>query len=232
MSRGERKAMVARGHPDLSLSRQCEILSISRSSFSDTPKGESPETLVLRRVVPQVPVLRQPSDMARQLRRDGVLVGRQRVRRLDAAYGVGGDLHGAEDQRAASRAPDLSLSSQGTGDRSAGSCVVRRHHLHPGAARIFGSGRNHRLGHASRASLAAVEHARCPVLRRGPERSAGSIRPAGNLQHRPGQPVQPASTSRARSARRRSRSPWTAEGAAWTTSSSNGSSTRRSTCTS
>ncbi len=33
MSRGERKAMIARDRPDLSLSRQCRLLSISRSSF-------------------------------------------------------------------------------------------------------------------------------------------------------------------------------------------------------
>ncbi len=33
MSREERKAMIARGHPDLSLSGRCRLLSISRSSF-------------------------------------------------------------------------------------------------------------------------------------------------------------------------------------------------------
>ena len=45
MSRGERKAMVVRDLPALSLSRQCYLLSISRSSFYYAPKGESPETL-------------------------------------------------------------------------------------------------------------------------------------------------------------------------------------------
>ncbi len=49
MSRGERKAMVRRDHPELSLSRQCKILSISRSSFYSTPKGESPANLALMR---------------------------------------------------------------------------------------------------------------------------------------------------------------------------------------
>ena len=34
MSREDRKAMVLRDHPDLSLSRQCRLLTISRSSFS------------------------------------------------------------------------------------------------------------------------------------------------------------------------------------------------------
>ena len=39
MSRGERKAMILRDHPDLSLSRQCRLLTISRSSFYYAPKG-------------------------------------------------------------------------------------------------------------------------------------------------------------------------------------------------
>ncbi len=45
------------------------------------------------------------------------------------------------------------------------------------------------VGDAPCARLAAVEHHVCTVLRRGPERSAGPIRPAGDLQYRPGQPV-------------------------------------------
>ena len=91
MSRGERTAMVARGHPDLSLSRQCEILSISRSSFYDTAKGESLEGLMLMRRIDAL-FLKYPfygsRQMARQLRRDGVRVGRHRVRRLMRLMGL------------------------------------------------------------------------------------------------------------------------------------------------
>ena len=43
MSRAERRTMVIRAHPALSLSRQCRLLSIGRSSLYYTPKGESPE---------------------------------------------------------------------------------------------------------------------------------------------------------------------------------------------
>ena len=39
-------------------------------------------------------------QMVRQLRREGVGVGRHRVRRLMRLMGTGGDLSGAEDQRA------------------------------------------------------------------------------------------------------------------------------------
>ena len=49
MSRVERRTMVIRAHPALSLSRQCRLLSIGRSSLYYTPKGESPETLALSR---------------------------------------------------------------------------------------------------------------------------------------------------------------------------------------
>ena len=49
MSRGKRKAMIQRDHADLSLSQQCQVLAISRSSFYYTPKGESAENLSLMR---------------------------------------------------------------------------------------------------------------------------------------------------------------------------------------
>ena len=39
--------MVVRDHPSLSLSWQCRLLSIGRSSLSYEPKGESAETLAL-----------------------------------------------------------------------------------------------------------------------------------------------------------------------------------------
>ena len=91
MSRGERKAMIARGHPDLSLSRQCRLLSISRSAFYYTPKGESAENLNLMRRIDEL-FLKYPfygsRQMVRQLRRDGVCIGRHRVRRLMRLMGL------------------------------------------------------------------------------------------------------------------------------------------------
>ncbi len=91
MSREERKAMILRDHPDLSLSRQCRLLTISRSSFYCAPKGESPENLALMRRIDEL-FLKHPfygsRQMVRQLRREGVRVGRHRVRRLMRVMGL------------------------------------------------------------------------------------------------------------------------------------------------
>ena len=54
MSRSERRAMVMRDHPALSLSCQCRLLSIGRSSLYYTPRGESAETLALMRRIDEL----------------------------------------------------------------------------------------------------------------------------------------------------------------------------------
>ena len=91
MSRGERKAMIARDRPGLSLSRQCRLLTISRSSFYYAPKGKSPVNLALMRRIDEL-FLKYPfygsRQMVRQLRRDGVRAGRHRVRRLMRLMGL------------------------------------------------------------------------------------------------------------------------------------------------
>ena len=85
MSRGERKAMVRRDIPGLSLSRQCQVLAISRSSFYYSAKGESAENLALMRRLDEL-FLKYPfygsRQMVRRLRREDAYVGRHRVRRL------------------------------------------------------------------------------------------------------------------------------------------------------
>ena len=91
MSRAERKATIQRAHPDLSLSRQCEVLAMSRSSYYYTPKGESAENLELMRRIDEL-FLKYPfygsRQMVRQLQREGVYVGRHRVRRLMRLMGL------------------------------------------------------------------------------------------------------------------------------------------------
>ena len=77
MSRGERKRMITRDHPGLSLSQQCQVLAISRWSFYYAPKGESPSSLALMRRLDEL-FLKYPfygsRQMVRRLRREGVCV--------------------------------------------------------------------------------------------------------------------------------------------------------------
>ena len=119
-----------------------------------------------RRAVSQVSVLWQPPD-------GPSVAARRRPRRSSpgsashAIDGPTGDLPSAENQRSPPVASGLSLSAQGDGDREAQSGLVRRHHLHPGPARIPVPGRDHGLGNASCARLAAIEHHGCLLLRRG-----------------------------------------------------------------
>ena len=91
MSRGERKAMIAPDRPGLSLSRQCRLLSIGRSSFYYAPRGESPSSLALMRRIDEL-FLKYPfygsRQMVHQLRRESVSVGRHRVRRLMRLMGL------------------------------------------------------------------------------------------------------------------------------------------------
>ena len=91
MSRGDRKAIIVRDRPDLSLSRQCRLLSIARSSVDYAAKGESPANLALMRRIDEL-FLKYPfygsRQMARQLRREGIHVGRHRVRRLMRLMGL------------------------------------------------------------------------------------------------------------------------------------------------
>ena len=84
-------SVIEPGHPSLSVMRQCELVSISRSSFHYQPVGETAENLALMRLV-DAQFLETPwyglRQMARHLRRDGHEVGRKRVRRLMAVMGL------------------------------------------------------------------------------------------------------------------------------------------------
>ncbi len=83
--------MIEPEHPSLSVARQCELVSISRSSFYYQPVGETAENLGLMRLI-DAQFLETPwygsRQMARHLRRDGHEVGRKRVRRLMAVMGL------------------------------------------------------------------------------------------------------------------------------------------------
>jgi putative transposase len=91
MSIERRRQMVEPEHPRLSIVRQCELVSISRSGFYHRPAGETPLHLTLMRLVDEQ-FLQTPwygsRQMTRHLRREGYGVGRERVRRLMAGMGL------------------------------------------------------------------------------------------------------------------------------------------------
>ena len=83
--------MINPGHKRLSIVRQCELVSISRSSFYRHPASESEENLELMRLIDEA-FLEAPwygtRQMARHLRRLGWCIGRKRVRRLMRKIGL------------------------------------------------------------------------------------------------------------------------------------------------
>jgi len=91
MSPSERKAMIRKDHTDLSLTRQCKLLRISRSSLYYTPVGIDAETLKLMNEIDRV-FTKYPFFGSRQiaayLPRNGFHAGRNRVQRLMGLMGL------------------------------------------------------------------------------------------------------------------------------------------------
>ena len=83
--------MIEREHQSLSVSRQCRLLGVSRSTLYYRPLGESAATLELMRRIDEL-YLKYPfygsRQMVRHLAREGVAVGRHRVRRLMRLLGL------------------------------------------------------------------------------------------------------------------------------------------------
>ena len=83
--------MIERGRPDVSITRQCELVQVSRSSVYYVAKPITREELELRRRIDEI-YLEHPfmgsRQIARTLGRRGVLVNRKRVQRLMRAMGL------------------------------------------------------------------------------------------------------------------------------------------------
>ena len=91
MSTDRRRQLIDSGHLGLSIVRQCELVSVSRSTFYREPAPETALNLMLMRLVDEQ-FLETPwygsRQMMRYLRRQGHTVGRERVRRLMAKMGL------------------------------------------------------------------------------------------------------------------------------------------------
>ena len=91
MSPSERREMIRKKNTKLSLTRQCKLLRISRSSLYYTPVGVNTETLKLMNEIDRV-FTKYPFFGSRQiaayLPQSGFSAGRHRVRRLMGIMGL------------------------------------------------------------------------------------------------------------------------------------------------
>jgi len=91
MSRERRKEMVEPDHKRLSITKQCNLLQINRSSWYYEALGETELNLKLMRLIDEQ-FLETPyygaRQMARHLRRQGYLVNRKRAKRLMQKMGL------------------------------------------------------------------------------------------------------------------------------------------------
>ena len=141
--------MVDPQHAGLSITRQCRLVSITRSSFYYARRGrkpaESAPDAADRRAVPRDAVLRiAPDDtLATPPGQYGLA---QAGAPPDATAGGARALPAAPDVSAAPGAPDLSLPAPRSADHAAEPRVVHGCHLHPPAAGLFVPGRRDGLG--------------------------------------------------------------------------------------
>ncbi|WP_417691589.1 IS3 family transposase [Roseibium sp.] len=82
--------MIKRDHPQLSVGQQCKLVRLSRSAFYYAQVGIDADTLAMMKEIDRV-FTKYPFFGSRQiaayLRREGVVIGRHRVRRLMARMG-------------------------------------------------------------------------------------------------------------------------------------------------
>ena len=169
--------MIDPGHPRLSIVRQCELASISRSSFYREPTAENEETLRLMRLIDEQ-FLETPwygsRQMARHLRRHGWCVGRHRVRRLMLKMGLAPIYQRPKTSEPHPQHKTYAVSASASDHRSAEPGLVRRRDLHPDAQRLPVPGRDHGLVQPQGSGVEAIEHDGCRLLRHG---AGGGHRP-------------------------------------------------------
>ncbi len=91
MNPDRRRQLIDPAHTALPVTRQCELVSVSRSSFYYEPVGETAANLALMRLIDEQ-YLATPwygtRQMVRHFRRHGQVVGRKRMRRLMRQMGL------------------------------------------------------------------------------------------------------------------------------------------------
>ena len=171
--------MIEPDHPDLSIGQQCCLLSIARSSFSSTPKGETALNLGLMPMDEQF--LDTPFFGAGQMT--------WHLPSADAPHASDADLPKTRYQQAGEGPQDLSLSAERVAGGPAQPGLVRRHHLSADAAWAFPIWWPVWTGSRARCWPGASRTRWKPSSASGPEPGHPYVRPARDHEHRPGQPV-------------------------------------------
>src|SRR5450432_2307134 len=142
-------------------------------------RGEPAPDAPVRRVVPEIPVLREPQD--------GLRVGHQSQTRAtaDADSGHRSPLSQTELEPPGTGSQDLPVSAARRGNPPAQPRLEHRYYLHSDAWRLSVSGRGDGLVQPLRAQLGTVQHHGDRLL---PGRASGGIplRPTRNLELRSG----------------------------------------------
>ena len=170
--------MIDSEHRSLSIARQCQLVSISRSGFYYQPSGESDLNLALMRLIDEQH-MRTPfygaRQMVRYLRREGYVVSRKRVRRLMHKMSLCVIYQRPRTTVPALDHEVLSVPAPRPRDRPAEPGVVRGYNVHFHAARLSLPRCHHGLGEPQGAGLATVEYNRFGVLHRSTEGGACEV---------------------------------------------------------
>jgi putative transposase len=87
MSTPDRKAMLERGHPEISIRRQCRLLGLARSGvYRPAPANDDEDLALMRRM--DALFMAWPFLGSRRLRAEGLTVNRKRVQRLMRRMGI------------------------------------------------------------------------------------------------------------------------------------------------
>jgi putative transposase len=128
MSPTERKAMIRKDRTDLSLTKQCKLLKISRSSLYYVPVGVNAETLELMNEIDRV-FTKYPFFGSRQiaayLPRNGFHAGRHRVRRLMGIMGLQAIYKRPKYQQETPRASHLPIPAEKAAYHAPEPCLVQ-----------------------------------------------------------------------------------------------------------
>ena len=228
--------MIDRKH-DLPITKQAEVLRISRGSVYYLPRPVSAADLAIMRRLDRLH-LEFPFAGARMLQgllsADGCKIGRRHVKTLMRRMGIEALYRRPRTTKPEPGHKIFPYLLRGIEITRAKSGVGDGHHLHPDGAWPRLPGGRARLVQPARAVVARIDHDGSGVLRRDIGGCLGSSRQAGHLQHRPRARSSPVRPSPAYLPTTALRSAWTARVPGGTTSSSSGcgaaSNTRRCIC--